>query len=381
VVPRSLRRLVATGNKDDLAACVAFLADAKDGAVRRRALEGMAEAVKGRQFDAPENWSATLAALRADRDPEVQRLVRSLAVSFRDPQAIRRALEIARDGTRLAAERVAALRDLALARPEEARPTLLDLLARERDADLRCEACRALAGYDGPDLARHVLAGWKTYPPPVRSEAVNLLAGRREWAGALLAAVGTKAVPRTDLSDNTILRMRALRDKKLDEQILAVWGRFRDTPAELAALIDRMRKELAAAPGSFERGRKVFDNHCAKCHQFEGRGHDVGPNLDGAARDIEYLLANILDPNRVVGQPYFLRLVTLKNGRVESGLLAAEDETTLTLKGENGALKVLARKEIEEVLVQEKSIMPEGLAGAMTARDFRDLIRYLMRNP
>jgi putative heme-binding domain-containing protein len=175
--------------------------------------------------------------------------------------------------------------------------------------------------------------------------------------------------------------MRALRDKKLDEQIVAVWGRFRDTPAELAVLINRMRKELAAGPGSFERGRKVFDNHCAKCHQFDGRGHEVGPKLDGAARDQEYLLTNILDPNRVVGQPYFLRLVTLKNGRVESGLLAAEDETTLTLKGENGAVKVLARKDIDDVLVQEKSIMPEGLAGAMTVADFRDLIRYLMRNP
>ena len=69
-------------------------------------------------------------------------------------------------------------------------------------------------------------------------------------------------------------------------------------------------------------GRKVFENQCAKCHRFEGKGHDVGPNLDGAARDIDYLLVNILDPNRVVGQPYFTRFVALKDGRVETGLLA-----------------------------------------------------------
>src|SRR5262249_19251258 len=151
----------------------------------------------------------------------------------------------------------------------------------------------------------------------------------------LLAAVGKKQVPRTDLTDNTILRIRAFKDKKLNEQIETVWGRFHDTPAELNALIDKMRGELAVGRASFERGRKVVENQCVKCHRFEGKGHDVGPNLDGAARDIEYLLVNVLDPNRVVGQPYYTRVIALKNGRVETGLVHAEDETTVTLKGEN----------------------------------------------
>jgi putative heme-binding domain-containing protein len=155
----------------------------------------------------------------------------------------------------------------------------------------------------------------------------------------------------------------------------------RDTPAELAKLIDRMRGELHAGAGSFERGKKAFDNHCSKCHKFEGRGHDVGPNLDGAARDIEYLLVNVLDPNRVIGAPYFMRQVVLKSGRIESGLLAEEDEQSVTLKGENDVKKVVLRKDIEEVQVSPKSVMPEGLAGTMTAQDFRDLVRYAMVNP
>src|SRR5205823_7021144 len=120
---------------------------------------------------------------------------------------------------------------------------------------------------------------------------------------------------------------------------------------------------------------------CAKCHRFEGRGHDVGPSLDGAARDIDYLLVNVLDPNRVVGQPYYTRFVTLKNGRVETGLLAAEDTQSITLKSENDALKVIPRKDIEELSVQEKSLMPEGLNANVSPQDFRDLIRFLMANP
>src|SRR5262249_12746895 len=200
------------------------------------------------------------------------------------------ALAVIQDGQRAIAERIEAVRNLGLAHPPEALQPLQQLLTAEKDTELRCEACRALAGYDGAELPRAVLAGWKEYPPPVRGEAVNLLAGRKQWAAELLAAGGQKQGPRPDLTDNTILRIRAFKDKKLNEQIETVWGRFHDTPAELNALIDKMRGEMAVGRASFERGRKVFENQCAKCHRFEGKGHDVGPNLDGAARDIEYLL-------------------------------------------------------------------------------------------
>src|SRR5262249_3020621 len=130
------------------------------------------------------------------------------------------------------------------------------------------------------------------------------------------------------------------------------------------------------------RGKLVFENQCAKCHKFEGRGHDVGPSLDGGARDIEYLLVNVLDPNRVVGQPYYMRTVLLLNGRSEHGLLVAEDEQSITLKVENAVLRVIQKKDIDgKVMISEKSVMPEGLANNMSVQDFRDLVRYLMAHP
>jgi putative membrane-bound dehydrogenase-like protein len=381
IVPRSMRRLVATGRREDLAACVAFLVELDDTTVRRQALEGLALALQNRQVDEPAGWRAVQASLVKSDDPDTRRLVDRLSVSFRDREALARALKIAADRSKSAADRLQAVRDLALGRLPEAMPVLRRLLTEDGQLDLRAEAARALGGYDRPELAREVIADWPKYPPRLRGEVVSVLAGRRDWARDLLDAVGRKAVARTDLTDNTILRMRAFKDNKLNQQIETVWGKVRDTPAELNALIDRMRNELYAGPASFARGRLVFENQCAKCHKFEGRGHEVGPPLDGAARDIEYLLANILDPNRVVGAPYFLRTVELKSGRVEQGLLAGEDDQSVTLKGENDALRVIPRKEIESITVLERSVMPEGLANNMTVQDFRDLIRYVMVNP
>jgi putative heme-binding domain-containing protein len=291
-------------------------------------------------------------------------------------------LSLARDSRKPLPERIDAIRDLAVAHSGEALAPLEDLLAQEASAELRGEICRALAAYDAPEIATRVLTGWKSYPAEVRVEAVSLLAGRKDWARELLAAVGRKEVPRTELNDNTILRIRALRDPKLNQQIETVWGRVREqSPAELNLLIERLRTALYQDRGSIASGRKVFEEQCAKCHRFEGQGHDVGPNLDGAARDIDYLLVNVLDPNRVVGQPYYTRFVALKNGRIETGLLAAEDGQSVTLKNENDALKVILKKDIEEMTVQDRSLMPEGLNKNMSVQNFRDLIRYLMANP
>jgi putative membrane-bound dehydrogenase-like protein len=380
IIPRTMRRLAATELPDDLAACISFLGDLT-GLPRRRALEGLVRGLEGRQINGPAGWSDVVEPLTEDRDNDIRLLAMELSLVFRNAAAVRRALEFAADTSKPAADRLKTVRTIGLAKPAGGKEALLRILEVDRDADLRAEACRSLAGYDGPDVPGIVLGGWKGYPPAVRGEAVNLLAGRKEWARQLLAAVADKRVARAELTNNTILRISAHKDKELDARVRSVWGQIRETPAALNALIDKMRGQLAAGPGSFERGRKVFEIQCSKCHKFEGTGHEVGPPLDGAGRDIEYLLINVLDPNRVVGAPYFLRVITLKNGRVETGLLAAEDEKTLSIKGENDALKVIAKQDIEELTVQEKSLMPEGLANNMTVQDFRDLVRYVMANP
>src|SRR5207245_8139546 len=93
-------------------------------------------------------------------------------------------------------------------------------------------------------------------------------------------------------------------------------------------------------------------------------------------------LSNVLAPNRLIGAPYFVRTARLLDDTVFQGLLAEEDEKTITLKVENGVLKKINKADLNgPVQVSEKSLMPEGLGYNMTAQDFRDLVRYLMANP
>lgn len=382
IVPKVMRRLVATGQPADLRLCIEFITKLKDGPSRERALDGLVIALAGQTTAPPEGWAALQAEIGKSGDPKLVALANKLAVNFRDPAALKRATGIAANTGLTAEVRAEAVRQLGALRAAETAPLLIKLVRKDASNLVRAEATRALAGFDAANIPTELLAGWKDYPKELRSDVVNTLATRKEWARALLQAMATKAIDRTDVTDNVIIRIQAFNDGELNKLIEKAWGRTRATPADLNALIDKTRDSLYAAPASYARGKLVFENNCAKCHKFEGKGAEVGPQLEGAARDIEYILVNVLDPNRVVGAPYFVRTARLNDDTVFQGVLAEEDDKTITLKLENAVLKKIKKEDLNgPVQISEKSLMPEGLGYNMTAQDFRDLVRYLMAHP
>ncbi|MFO0805280.1 MAG: c-type cytochrome, partial [Gemmataceae bacterium] len=380
IVPKVMRRLVATGKPADLKLCIDFVAKVKDGASRAKALEGITVALQGRTLDMPEGWAALEKDLREDRT--LLSYVGQLNLAFRDPVAVQKALAIATDPGISREVRIEAIRQIALLKPKEGSGVLLDLIVSEKVPHVRAEALRSVAAFDRPSVPTTILKVWKELPKELHGDAANTLASRKEWAKLLLAAMEKKTVDRAAVTDNTILRIQAFNDAELNKLIEKAWGRTRPTPKELNDLIDKTRASLYEAPASFARGRTVFEATCAKCHKFEGKGADVGPALDGAGRDIEYLLGNVLDPNRVIGAPYFLRTARLLDGTVQQGVLAEEDDKFISLKLENGVVKKIAKADLDgAVQTVEKSLMPEGLGYNMTPQDFRDLVRYAMANP
>src|SRR5262249_5793668 len=148
--------------------------------------------------------------------------------------AVHRALAIVRDAKKSSGERAEAIRQLAQLKATEAPALLLPLAQKDNDADVRFEAARGLAAFDNANLPKDILVAWKSFPPPVRGELVNVLAGNRAWAKDLLAAVAAGTVEKTALTANTVLRMRAFNDRSLNAEIEKVWGRVRNTPAELS---------------------------------------------------------------------------------------------------------------------------------------------------
>ena len=88
-------------------------------------------------------------------------------------------------------------------------------------------------------------------------------------------------------------------------------------------------------------------------------------------------MTEILDPNRNVDTRYIEYQAVLKNGRVVSGLLAAETAASITLRGQEAKEEVILRTDIDELHSTGKSLMPEGLEKQIDVPAMADLLAYL----
>jgi hypothetical protein len=118
IVPKVMRRLVATGKPEDLKLCVEFVAKVTDAHTREKALDGLALALDKQTVNAPEAWAALRDEIAKGNNPKLVALSNRLAVSFRDPAALKRAVATAANTGLNADARAEAVRQLgALRRP------------------------------------------------------------------------------------------------------------------------------------------------------------------------------------------------------------------------------------------------------------------------
>lgn len=93
-------------------------------------------------------------------------------------------------------------------------------------------------------------------------------------------------------------------DRELDFDISQPQGPGRNwTVAEAVAVATGIND----SPRSFEKGRSMYHAvGCAACHQFNGNGGAVGPDLSTVANkfSVDYLLDSIINPAKVVSSQY-----------------------------------------------------------------------------
>src|SRR5262249_35066555 len=83
------------------------------------------------------------------------------------------------------------------------------------------------------------------------------------------------------------------------------------------------------------------------------------------------------DPNREVDARYASYTAALKDGRVLSGMIAAETAGAVTLKRQEGQSDVVLRADLEELSTVGRSLMPEGLENDLKPPDIADLIAFI----
>lgn len=346
-------------------------------ALRLSLLQGVGEGLQGwRKAPKPKAWDEVAAAAKSDS--EATGLVRDLSAVFGDGRALDAVKKVALDDQADLAMREAALKTLIENRPPDLRRICEQLLGVRV---LNATAVRGLALFDDPAISVALAKNYRKFQASERPAVIDVLVSRKSFAAALLDQMAGGGIARTDLTAFHARQIRALGDEVLSKRLAEVWGELRESSADKRDLIDRLRKQLTPAvlaKADLGKGRQLFAGVCAACHTLYGEGGKVGPDLTGSGRaNLDYLLENIADPSGVVGADYRMSIVTLKDGRVLSGVVAAQTARTLTLRMLTEET-TLEKSEIVKQDVSPMSMMPEGLLLAFQPEQVRDLIAYLM---
>ncbi len=143
--------------------------------------------------------------------------------------------------------------------------------------------------------------------------------------------------------------------------------------------------KAARERGSAVRGAILFPQQklgCVKCHGLPSQ-QLLGPDLTAIVEpttDVE-LVESLLYPSKSIRKGFETSTVISTTGKTYTGRILRQGDDTLVMResSESQALITLPRTEIDEIVPNQKSSMPDGLVDQLADRQqLLDLARYLM---
>jgi putative heme-binding domain-containing protein len=144
--------------------------------------------------------------------------------------------------------------------------------------------------------------------------------------------------------------------------------------------IEDVMLAMAKIKGDATLGKGIFAKQgCIACHSLNKGEPLKGPFMGqiGSIMSREQIAESILKPNASISQGFATVMITAKGDKTYMGFVTAETADKITLRdiaGQVSSIKtadVLSRKEMET------SMMPTGLANALSYEEFASLITFL----
>ncbi len=254
------------------------------------------------------------------------------------------------------------------------------LLDDNEEVGVRQQVATALAATNRPEAHAALIKTMEAAPARLQTVIALGLATSPQGAEKLLDAVGKgKASPRL-LQDRAVqLRLQQAKVANLDPRLAKLTKGLPAADQRLGELIAKRRDSFLAAKPDPVAGLKVFEKHCANCHQIANKGSKIGPQLDGIGiRGVERILEDVLDPNRNVDQAFRSTTLVLDSGQFVSGLVLREEGQVIVLADAQGKEQRVQKGTVAERIVSQLSPMPSNFAEQINERDFQDLLGYLL---
>ena len=265
--------------------------------------------------------------------------------------------------------------------PNEHRVALAPLLGDGTlPGELRQKIGKTLAAGKSANSLEMLVEAMRTVPARGQLKIAQSLAGSVGGADTLLAMVEKRqAAPQVLLDRGVQDRLKALNSSELTAKQAKLIENL-EPPSEVTRKqIESLQAKFANTKASAVDGARVFTQNCAVCHQIDGSGALIGPQLDGiGGRGLERILEDTLDPNRNVDVNFRTHIIVLKDGDVISGLFRREEGELLVLADSTGKEITVPKNEIESRRESETSLMPANFGDIIPEKEFHDLMAFLL---
>jgi putative membrane-bound dehydrogenase-like protein len=277
-------------------------------------------------------------------------------------------------------ERLEAARQIIEFQPDDdaAVQQLLAAITAQTSPALTSGILETLGASKAKSLGAAVVARLKDLSPASRPAALRLVLARADTARAFLDGVekGELRFDMLALDQRTALASHP--DKSVADRAKKLLAQGGGLPSPDRQKVIEELKFVMTKTGDVANGKKVFTQHCAKCHKYAGEGAQVGPDLTGmAVHPKEHLVIDILDPSRSVEGNYKAYRIVTVDDRTIIGLLASESKTAVEVVDAEGKRYPLSRDDIASIKETDKSLMPEGFEKVMKPEELTDLLEFL----
>ncbi|MFP6619898.1 MAG: hypothetical protein VB877_11165, partial [Pirellulaceae bacterium] len=372
ILQRLMRRYASSGRQRDLVASARLLELAPDRAAQTRLMTGFEKAFEGRSLaELPPKLIAAIARVGGG----------SLKLRLRQsqPAAITESLKKIANPKTPASERVGLIEIFGQVRQESSLPTLLKLVAEESHDAVVSAAMISLISYKNEKIPATVLGRYSKFSSQTRPVAQSLLASRKPWTRSWLQQVAGGKIDQETIPLAMVRRMLLHQDTEIKRIVDQQWGAVSGaTTEQMKQQMTLYQKILQTGSGNSALGKRLFLQHCGKCHVLFNNGGKVGPDLTSYKRDdLANMLLNVVNPSIEIRKGFETFAIFTEDGRTLNGFIEDQDDRVVVLRGIDGQRIVVDKDKIEDMAAVPRSIMPEGILKPLSEQQIRDLFSYL----
>ena len=215
-----------------------------------------------------------------------------------------------------------------------------------------------------------------------QQEIVNLMSSRSDAAQLVSTWIASGLIsPMTLRSANALQQIKTAVDTESFERLESILGELPEPDEKIQDLIDQRIATFNSVQPNLDRGKTLFEQACAICHQLNKQGALVGPQLDGiGSRGLSRIMEDILAPNRNMDHAFQPTRIILKDGEIISGLPRRTEGNLQILANAAGQEVSVDQSDIDRQETMTTSIMPDNFGEIFDEQSFRDLVGYLLHS-